>query len=227
MKVFLFLYPYRRYFETCIGYPDYQPDLADLALGHYSKAIDLRYRQRGFRVCWLMFRSEGGGLEYEGVDQRVGIHSSDLLIDAGMTFNQHCPPELQVLGADRSKCPKPIYANLPYVFSQFPEPICELWIGGHRQQDCVDKVARFAYFKQMLKGRVHVDEDLTEMGMLAARYYYLPRTDPLERFNNFPLVRDVWSYESLGFSAEQCWQTDYLYKRLRRIRNLHPWLVHK
>ncbi|MEK7202029.1 MAG: hypothetical protein AAB669_00640 [Patescibacteria group bacterium] len=226
MKVFLFLYPFREFFVHSNGYPD-DPELADKVVEYFGQAIDARYRQRGYQVCWLLFRSEGEGLDLVNLDRRVSIQPSDLLVDAGMTFSEHCPCRLRgVLPEDQ--WPKPIYADLPFVSSQLPGPIEELWVGGFQISDCVEKLARFAYFRLGLKGSVHVDEDLTGMGVWPAKLHLCPRLIKRLKMTRdpFPLVRESWTYESTGWKDDPRWETDRLYVRLRRIRNLRPWLIH-
>jgi len=52
MKKFLFLYPIREYIDRALGpLPN-----TDRVIKRLNRIIDIRYRQQGFHIYWLMFK---------------------------------------------------------------------------------------------------------------------------------------------------------------------------
>ena len=145
MRVFLFLYPIKDYVEFSIQ----NNFLLERGLDpkRLSQIIDYRYRKRGYKVVWLLF-SQGRWLhkpDRRRFSEIFEVVPEDLVLGCGVSFANHC--------ANRH------YPNLSYVFSQLPNPIDELVVGGFHQWDCVDKAAAFAHRKGIT---VRVDEDTTQ-----------------------------------------------------------------
>ncbi|MEX0621554.1 MAG: hypothetical protein WD187_00970 [Candidatus Woykebacteria bacterium] len=146
MKVYLFLYPIREYVETSLEGRYLKERGRDPR--RLNKIIDYRYRRGGFQVTWLFFSAHTGSKtpDLTRTSELIEVAPSDLVIGYGVSFAEHCEFRL--------------YPRLKFVFDQLPTPIDELVLGGFHQQDCVDKVARYAHWRRKIQA--WVDEDTTD-----------------------------------------------------------------
>ena len=153
MKRFLFLYPIYEYVDREItNTPD---DL--LIIERLNEIIDVRYRQLGYQINWLLFSIENNPniIDLSIIDHRIGIYKTDRIIPAGLSRKRH--REYNYPSSRR------ILAQIDYA--------SELVIGGFHQTDCVEKIASTAYNNGTI---VTVDEDTTDQFFKMAGLQQLP-----------------------------------------------------
>lgn len=145
MKVFLFLYPIREYVEACLeqtffSYKGHKPE-------RLGQIINVRYRQRGYQVIWLLFSDPQAPSQpnLSQISDIFRISEKDSYLACGVTFAFHCSKE--------------IYPDSDDIVKQLPQGIEELVVGGFHQWDCVDRIARCAYESGI---PTRVDEDTTQ-----------------------------------------------------------------
>jgi hypothetical protein len=144
MNQYLFLFPIRKYFGSCLNSAVVELD------GHnVSELFDLinaRYRNRRYGINWLLFGVEGDEdkPDMTNVPQYVDIRACDRLLSAGISF---------------SDLERGIYANPGFVLDQLPRHK-RLVLGGFHQSDCVDQLARRSYKRGV---DTFVDEDTTDL----------------------------------------------------------------
>lgn len=140
MKLFLFLYPIPEYINFEIDEKSCFEDKKEFRRRYkeaLNKCIDLRYKQKGFRINWVNFR----GSEISDV---VELRRDDKVIEVELSFKEHTAGN---------------YPNPHFILDKL-NGVQVLRIGGFHLWDCVEKVAKRAYER----GRdVLVDEDLTEL----------------------------------------------------------------
>ncbi|HLB32570.1 MAG TPA: hypothetical protein VJL27_03395 [Patescibacteria group bacterium] len=125
MKVFLFLYPILHYIkEETHGHP-----LKLKALKRLNAIIDTRYRQKGYRIFWLLFSvvRKPATPDLLLLDARIRIGKTDRVLSAGVSFERHCR--------------RLVYPSPKSIIAQI-QPVDQLVVGGFHQTDCVDKLAR-------------------------------------------------------------------------------------
>lgn len=174
MKAFIFLYPISPYFDSCL-IDHLRPNKnANNNFRRINDIIDARYRQKGYKILWLIFSKEENSWEPDLslVSDYIRIDKEDEIIAVGISFNKHT-----------SEC---LYPDHDFIFSQMPE-ITEAIIGGFHQWDCVNKMAKYFYEKKI---SVLVDEDTTEL--------FFART---AAFGDIPLVRKDITLEDLGLEG--------------------------
>ena len=174
MKVFIFLYPIWQYFDSCMVDHLRPSKTANNNFLRINDIIDARYRQRGYKIFWLMFSKEDKSSEPDMsiFSSYIRINEKDAIIACGVSFATH---------VEEKKYPKP-----EFIFSQMPG-ITELMVGGFHQWDCVNKIAKYAYEKAI---PVLVDEDTTEL--------FFGRT---RLFGDIPLIRENTLPEDLGLEG--------------------------
>ena len=104
--------------------------------------IDLRYRQRGFRINYALF-------DGSPVSDLVNLQESDRIIRVGMDFKTHTTKQTD------GKYP---YPDQDYILNQLGE-IKVITVSGFHMWSWVEKLARRAYERGI---DTLVDEDLTE-----------------------------------------------------------------
>lgn len=149
-KALLFLYPIKEYFESSIQLsrnPDCQPN-------RLNQIIEKRYREKGFRIFWVMFAnpSDLEKPDLTRISKHIRPAKQDKFLSSGVTFENH---------VNNKKYPNP-----KFIFVQLPIGIKEVVVGGFHQGDCVDKIARAAY---RIGVPTFVEEDITEMFFLNNR----------------------------------------------------------
>ncbi len=149
MKIYLFLYPIREYFEEGI---------IGIAMRHFaeeghsvkrlSDIISARYRARGYHVWWLLFSGSNKVPvmpDLRRLASHVTVDERDAFFSCGVTFADH---------VTHQKYPEPAF-----ILDQLPKKIKHLVLGGFHQWDCVDKLACAAHQRGIA---VMVDEDTTD-----------------------------------------------------------------
>lgn len=149
MKVFLFLYPIREYFEEgIVGIAMRQFTEKGLRVERLSELVAARYRQTGYSVYWALFSVDGCPLlpDFSRLARQVVVSEWDVFLASGVSFREHVTRE--------------VYPDPAIVLSQLPVRVDRLVVGGFHQWDCVDKVARAASESGI---STLVDEDTTEL----------------------------------------------------------------
>ena len=159
-----------------------------------GKIIDARYRERGYRICWLLFGTEDSPEKADMAKLEkdiVIIHPEDSILSCGVSLRRHKQEK--------------IYPDPEFIFAQLPPRIDTLIIGGFHFADCVGRVAAVAYRKRY--GYVWVDEDVTD--------YFFTYT---VLGGEIPLIREEYPAldELVGFG-------DWREKAVRE-REGKPWL---
>ncbi len=138
---FLFLYPIKEYFLSCLSYHPARE--IDKHLEVFNELIEFRYRYDNFEINWLMFGREE--CDWSDVPSNLDIRESDRKLYSGITFSEMCnykyPDESKILEI------LPLHKNLV--------------LGGFHIYDCVDRFAKKSY-ESGVESRV--DEDLTNLG---------------------------------------------------------------
>ncbi len=160
---FLFLYPIKYYIDHSIG-----NHLRKESLQWLARILDVRYRQKGYAMHYLMFSDQ---MQRETPDLSLAHPLFPLegkIIASGVTW--------QEMGDGK-------YPDSDHVLNQLPEH-SRLVVGGFHQWDCVDKVAERSYRRGI---DTFVDEDTTELFFCGA-----PAAERV------PLEREKWTFEELG-----------------------------
>lgn len=164
MKVFLFLYPIEQYFSNSSNQHVLRRIRERrLSVRYLNDIIQERYRKKGYQVAWMFF----GGLADTHVPDTsllshyVDTKDGDIFVSSGVAYE----------GKEGHR------PNPQFVFSQLPQKITHLVLGGFHQWDCVDKVGRFVHERGI---PVVVDEDTTDHFLIA-----------MSRFGEIPLVRPL------------------------------------
>ncbi|MFH1632202.1 MAG: hypothetical protein ABIA47_04300 [bacterium] len=148
MRIFLFLFPDRAYFDAClehIGGEAFKNGKFDP--GRMSDIIDVRYRRRRHLVVWAGFGTPNNE-HFPNLDRftdRLVIGDCDMIIPAGITFNG------LILGRQT--------LNPHYSLSLLPRPIMKLVIGGFHRHQCVEQLVRAAQVRRL---SVAIDDDVTD-----------------------------------------------------------------
>lgn len=146
MKIFLFLYPIKSFFDfTAKRYSKTFKD-KETNLGRINKIIDIRYRQNGYTVCWILTGKEENVLkpELSLFSDYLKEGEGDALISSGVSRS--------VIGKE-GKLP-----DYEFILFQLRD-VKEAVIGGFHQWKCVDGLARYFHNKGI---PVTVDEDTTD-----------------------------------------------------------------
>lgn len=164
MKEFAFLYPIPEYIDFEIknhgwheqgGLENFKKKYGDTL----NKCIDLRYRQNGFEINFVNF-------DNHSISEVVNVQVSDRIIKADIDYKTHTTEQ-----PDGTF----LYPNPDHILDQLPRSKT-LTIGGFHMWDCVEKLAKRAYEREL---DVLVDEDLTE--------FFVGRlNDPDFRIDRFP-----------------------------------------
>ncbi len=165
MKEFVFLYPIHPYVDAIAT--------SDAPVQALNGLIEERYRQRGFRVSWVMFSDPNNRAEADLSIKAPGIiiYDSDRIIPSGVTF----------LEAGNK------YPDWNSILDQLPVDLKQLIIGGFHQWDCVDQLASAAYMRGL---SVTVDEDTTELAFFGADTGY--KSTLLERLSQEARANKPW-----------------------------------
>jgi len=199
LKVLVFLYPIKEYFDASIGrrttsefdYYDsrYLPE-------RLIQIVDRRYRRKGYKIVWIMFSSKENKSkpDCDQLSEFITIDDSDVVAANGVTFSDHCTLKLY---------PDP--ANIISCLPVEKDDVSDLVIAGFHMWDCVDKLASYAHDQGF---PVKVDQDLTE--------HYFSRTlvD-----GKVPFVRRIPAYVEILRSMDEYGQELWLEARQNR-----PWL---
>lgn len=144
-NAFVFLYPIQEYFNREMAEAAVREDRAALRKKYkllLNRCIDIRYRQKGFTVNYVVF----DGHEISDI---ILLQKTDRIISAGMDFKTHT-----TLGKDNNFP----YSDANYMLNQLGN-IKLIRIAGFHMWDCVDKFAKAAYDRGL---DTLVDEDLTD-----------------------------------------------------------------
>ncbi len=200
MKKFLFLYPIRKYIDRALG----PPPNADKVIERLNRIIDIRYRQQGFHIYWLMFSTDGDREmpDLSIVDSRIRIVSQDQIIVCGISRERHR---------------KYIFPSCKLILSKL-QPLAELVIGGFHQAQCVNSVARAAYRRGT---RVIVDEDTTDQFFKMATISDLP---PVIRSRDEYASKFLAILEGMTSFSSQA-MVNCAIREHRTERKRKPWLV--
>lgn len=112
--------------------------------------------------------------DLSSLSEHIHIDRNDGILTTGISFKKHVD--------------KKIYPSLPSILSQLPEPIEKLTLGGFHINDCVDKLAGYAY---SIGIDTIVDEDTTN--------FFFDRTSIC---GEIPLIRRDFTPEGLGIDRE-------------------------
>lgn len=214
MKLFLYLYPNWEYILISLGYCAHDSTISGKQLELLGELIDTRYRQNGYKVAWLINadQEDHSNIDLSSVDSRICFDPSDLLINAGVSCYE--------LWSER------IYADSAYIFSQIePKPEI-LRLGGFHCQDCVAKLAEYAYGTLGMKENVLIDEPLTEWFFIKSRLKIDSEYRNGQTLSYDPLPFDYeMSYEGFGFTHEEGWPDHHLWKKMRNLRKTLPYMI--
>jgi len=203
MKAFLFLYPISRYTEEeTFGHPSKLKVLERL-----NAIIDIRYRQKGYRIFWLLFGvvRKPSTPNLSLLDARLRISKTDKVLSAGVSFERHCR--------------RLVYPSLKSIIAQI-QPVDELVIGGFHQTDCVDKLARAAHRQSI---SVRVDEDTTNQLFTTTMLDGLP---PVESTQEEYASRLTASLARIATRSDcDLLRLDNSLRRHRAMRKKRPWLA--
>ncbi|MBP6942587.1 MAG: hypothetical protein KBB55_00915 [Candidatus Buchananbacteria bacterium] len=163
MPYFLFLYPFYSYvIHAGFGGASVRQETKAVTL--LNKIISQRYRHQNYQVAWLFHQDQSAAIDYSHQDRRIIIERSDLILNAGTTWDD----------MRRAQYPDP-----QNILEQLPD-LTELVLGGFHQYDCVERIARHSHTQGIA---THIDEDTTDLFFSS---YYLgcpirPRTSISER----------------------------------------------
>ena len=107
-----------------------------------NSCIDWRYRKKGFSIVYAV-------LDDCNVSDVIDLRNDDRIIQVGMDSKTHRTKK------EDGEYP---YPNQDHILNQLM-PVDELVVSGFHMWDCVDKLARRAYEREI---NTLVDEDLTE-----------------------------------------------------------------
>jgi len=140
MKEFVYLYPIPEY--TDFVCPPQSP-IRQRYRKVLNQAIDMRYRQQGFGINYVIF-------DRHPISEVITLQPNDRIIEAGIDFETH-----------RTKGPdgEHPYPSPDYILDQLTG-LRMLRVAGFHLWDCVEKLAKRAYERGV---DVLVDEDLTEV----------------------------------------------------------------
>ncbi len=150
--ILLFVYPDMRYFEheqKDLGFSLGSPECCKYVFPYFDSLIDVRYRQRGFKVLWLLFSEPDNTLEPDlrWITTHVNIYPTDGFLASGIT---------------RDQLDQEIYADPAFVQNQIQGELGKVVIAGFHEADCVDKFAAHFHHQGL---DVMVDTDLTNLGL--------------------------------------------------------------
>ena len=148
MKEFAFLYPIPEYIDFEMENHGWRKESGDDSLKKefvdtLNKCIDLRYRRNGFGINYIIF-------DNHPISEVVNVQISDGIIEAGIDYKTHTTKQ-----PDGTF----LYPNQDNILDKLPKTKT-LTIAGFHLWDCVEKLAKRAYEREL---DVLVDEDLTEL----------------------------------------------------------------
>ena len=177
-KVFLYLYPIWEYYKSNIFQNDSTYDVMERERPFpiLNKAIDLRYRQNGYEIYYLLYSD----MELYGIDVKLG----DKVIYSDIGFEDSTP-----YNSDGS--PKDVfvfkYTDPNYVFDLIGD-FDELVVGGNHAMDCVKRMAEAALSRGISS---LVDLDLTDFFFMLywkKDYFDIAEYSP-SRYKEFALLK--------------------------------------
>jgi hypothetical protein len=141
------MYPIKHYFDFLIRQRELNFQLNGYSAVRMNEIINARYRERKYKIYWLLFSTEKENEADISMVERgiISIHPNDDIVVADISFKTHISHKT--------------YPNAEYILSQLPENIETLVIGGFHRDDCVDRLAIAAYKKGL---NTRVDEDVTD-----------------------------------------------------------------
>lgn len=146
MKVFMFMYPIKQFFNEVTGQLSimFDPTRGNLGpddLYGINKIIDARYRSEGYKIVWVFYGKPDDKYapNIDNLSEYVTAQPDDLFISSG--------------GYDGEP-------NFKFMFKQLPWGIDELVVGGFHWMSCVAFTADYAINALGLK--TYVDEDTTQ-----------------------------------------------------------------
>ncbi len=156
-----------------------------------DRAIDLRYRKKGFSVAYAVFDDRNIPSDF------IAYRTGDSVFTVGLDFAVHV--------TERADGTYP-YADVEHILDQV-RGVSTLRLAGFHLSDCVDKVAAAAHRRGL---DVLVDEDLTEL--------FFRRLGLDEDFDlgvitctpHYPLARlGGWAQEVLAYRQQRPWLVQY------------------
>ncbi|MBI4653068.1 hypothetical protein HY750_02340 [Candidatus Kuenenbacteria bacterium] len=135
-KEFVFLYPIPEIinFEKIKNYSWHKKECGN----RLNECVDQRYRQKNFRINWIIF-------DDCDVSEVIELQPSDKIIKVGLNFKTHIAEN--------------VYPDQDYILGQLEDDVRIIRIAGFHMWDCVDKLAKRAH---EIRLDTLVDEDLTE-----------------------------------------------------------------
>lgn len=165
MKEFAFLYPIPEHINYEIENHGWHEEGNENFKKRYgytlNQCIDLRYRQNGFGINWIIF-------DNHPISDVINVQVSDRIIEVGLDYKTHTTEQL-----DRTF----LYPDPDHILDKLPKSKT-LTIAGFHMWDCVERLAKRAYEREL---DVLVDEDLTEF--FAGRL-----NDPDFRIDRYPSI---------------------------------------
>ncbi len=187
MKSFLFLYPIPEYINFEIENKGFFEDKKEFRRRYkeiLNKCIDLRYRQKGFKINYVIFN----GHEISDI---IKLRPDDNIIEIELSFKEHTT----------KKSGSYPYPSPDFILDKLKR-VQVLRIGGFHLWDCVEKVAKRAYERGL---DVLVDEDLTEL--LSYRILIKDNNFKLDSFPTFyPKYRDLEMLRECRKDKPWMWQ---------------------
>ncbi len=196
MRIFLFLYPYRYFFQhelqlsRRMGKPPY------FTLSPLNHLIDCRYRQLGYTVYWVLAGKPESLMapDLSQLEPLVKTGPTDVFISSGVPYGVE----------DKWR-----YGRTRDVLAQLPSRITDLKVGGFHQWDCVNRIARAAYVRGL---PVLVDEHLTD------HFFCFHGLGDL--------IPDTCDYTFAGFGHVERWARDPMtLEHIRHMRKRRPWFA--
>lgn len=192
MSNFMFLYPVEEYINSTIEYniTNRNENKIEETIDTFNQIIDQRYRKECFDIYWLTFKNGKGKPNYDIIDDRIDIIDTDNIIDNEITFQQ----------LKEGNYPEP-----DKIIDKLGD-VDQLVLGGFHQRDCVERIAKHAYNKEI---ETFVDEDTTD------------RYSAKSKYADIPIVREEYSLESLFSDI----LADSYIQNIKEERKDKPWLV--
>ncbi len=202
MNAFLFLFPAQIYIELLIANKWINSvGMEQTVLRRLNEIIDKRYRQKDYRIFWLMFCLDEIARDKPnttGICPAVKISPKDQIISCGVTQDETI--------VDREDLRPSIRFDPANVIAQLPTTVADLKIGGYHQWDCVNRMAQ-ATHEQGLP--TLVDEDTTD-------FYFSKISRGIE-------IPDHHDYTIRDFGLENL--PTHLLNHAIRLRAGRPWFA--
>ncbi len=197
MKIYLFLYPIKKYFEYSFSEVATILQENNLTPRRIDQIIDTRYRQNNFQIIWLVFADTIHDQKnncLNSISPYITIHKNDIILKSELTFSQ---------------MEKSLYPQEKIIYEKIVKltgPIEKITLGGFHQNDCVEKIAKCFHNLDIY---TQIDEETTEL------FFTITAHNKKE----IPLTRSKpTTLEDLGVSEN-------FLELARKCRKDKPWLT--